>query len=114
MIPLINWNNAQSGYGFLEFGFGRAVVDGQTITIPYCQNFDVLAHELGHSIAEVGTPSSSTETYEYGGFHESAPPRRRAKVRITSDTFYASSNWSSSTANDAWSSGVSARRASRR
>jgi hypothetical protein len=75
LIPLINWNNAQSGYGFLEFGFGRKPTGGIDRTRPYCQNFDVLAHELGHSIifAEVGVPSNgSSNTDEYGGFHESA------------------------------------------
>lgn len=74
LIPLINWDNAQSGYGFLEFGFGRTPAGGIDTTRPYCQNFDVLAHELGHSIvfAEVGIPDNSTNTDEYGGFNESA------------------------------------------
>jgi hypothetical protein len=75
LIPLISWDNAQSGYGFLEFGFGRTPAGGIDTTRPYCQNFDVLAHELGHSIifAEVGLPNSdATNTEEYGGFHESA------------------------------------------
>jgi len=75
LIPLIIWDNAQSGYGFLEFGYGRTPTDAIDLTRPYCENFDVLAHELGHSIifSEVGLPSSnSTDTDEYGGFHESA------------------------------------------
>ena len=74
LIPLINWDNAQSGYGFLEFGYGRTPAGGIDRTRPYCQNFDVLAHELGHSIifAEVGIPDNNTNTDEYGGFHESA------------------------------------------
>jgi hypothetical protein len=74
LIPLINWDNAQSGYGFLEFGYGRTPSGGIDLTRPYCQNFDVLAHELGHSIifAEVGIPNNNTNTDEYGGFHESA------------------------------------------
>lgn len=74
LIPLIDWDNAQSGYGFLEFGYGRKLGGGIDKTTPYCQNFDVLAHELGHSIifAEVGIPNNSTSTDEYGGFHESA------------------------------------------
>lgn len=74
LIPLIRWDNAQSGFGFLEFGFGRngALLDFQN---PYCENFDVLAHELGHSIifSQVGFPDTAAEaTAEYGGFHESA------------------------------------------
>ncbi len=77
LIPLVNWNNAQSGYGFLEFGYGNKPLParGIDVTRPYCQNFDVLAHEVGHSIifAEVGIPSSNTtNTTQYGGFHESA------------------------------------------
>ncbi|HEV7402534.1 MAG TPA: hypothetical protein VGO11_06400 [Chthoniobacteraceae bacterium] len=74
LIPLINWDNAQSGYGFLEFGYGRGP-DGIDFTRPYCENFDVLSHELGHAIifAEVGVPQSNTNrTFDYGGFHESA------------------------------------------
>ena len=60
MIPLIDWDNAQTGFGFLEFGFGRTLSGGIDRTRPYCQNFDVLAHELGHSIvfSQVGVPSS--------------------------------------------------------
>ncbi|MGH8885242.1 MAG: hypothetical protein ACRDYX_08740 [Egibacteraceae bacterium] len=75
MIPLIHWDNAQSGYGFLEFGFGRTLSGTVDRTRPFCENFDVLAHELGHSIifSEVGVPSSPTdEGIDYGGMHESA------------------------------------------
>lgn len=75
MIPLIDWDNAQSGFGFLEFGFGRTLNGGIDRTRPYCQNFDVLAHELGHSIifSQVGVPASPLdEAIDYGGMHESA------------------------------------------
>ena len=74
LIPLINWNNAHSGNGFLEFGFGRTPTGAIDRSKPYCQNFDVLAHELGHSFifAEVGVPSTSTVTNEYWGHHEAA------------------------------------------
>jgi hypothetical protein len=73
LIPLIEWDNAQSGYGFLEFGFGRLATGGIDHHAPYCQNFDVLAHELGHNIlfSQVGIPDSGHETAEYGGFQES-------------------------------------------
>jgi len=75
LIPLIEWANAQSGYGFLEFGFGRT--PNQTIdhTRPYCENFDVLSHELGHSIifSQVGVPASPLDQgIDYGGMHESS------------------------------------------
>jgi hypothetical protein len=75
MIPLIEWGNAQSGYGFLEFGFGRTPNGTIDHTRPYCENFDVLAHELGHSIifSQVGVPSSPSDTaIDYGGMHESS------------------------------------------
>jgi hypothetical protein len=75
LIPLIEWNNAQSGYGFLEFGYGPRPGGGVDHSRPYCQNFDVLAHELGHSLifAEVGVPASEDSlTPDYGGMHESA------------------------------------------
>ena len=75
MIPLIEWDNAQSGYGFLEFGFGRTPSGTIDHTRPYCENFDVLAHEIGHSMifSEVGIPSSpDDEGIDYGGMHESA------------------------------------------
>lgn len=75
MIPLIEWDNAQSGYGFLEFGYGRTPVGGIDHARPYCENFDVLAHELGHSIifSQVGLPQSQqSATVDYGGFHESS------------------------------------------
>jgi hypothetical protein len=74
LIPLIEWDNAQSGYGFLEFGFGRRPNGAIDHDLPYCENFDVLAHELGHSIifTEVGTPSSPADRgIDYGGLHES-------------------------------------------
>ncbi|MEU4428007.1 hypothetical protein AB0F81_45915 [Actinoplanes sp. NPDC024001] len=75
LIPLIEWNNAQSGYGFLEFGYGRSANGTIDHERPYCENFDVLAHELGHSIvfAEVGIPASDAdEGVDYGGMQESS------------------------------------------
>ena len=75
LIPLIDWDNAQSGFGFLEFGFGRTVIGTIDHTRPYAENFDVLAHELGHSIifAEVGVPEHpADEAIDYGGMHESS------------------------------------------
>ncbi|MEU4560986.1 hypothetical protein AB0F72_21615 [Actinoplanes sp. NPDC023936] len=75
LIPLIEWNNAQSGYGFLEFGFGRTPNGTIDHTRPFCENFDVLCHEFGHSVifAEVGVPASPLdEGIDYGGMHESS------------------------------------------
>src|SRR5215831_17498701 len=74
LIPLVRWDNAQSGFGFLEFGYGRRR-NGLDLQNPYCENFDVLAHEMGHSIifSQVGFPDNELAlTAEYGGFHESS------------------------------------------
>ena len=71
LIPFVDWDNAQSGYGFIEVGFGEAESGARH---PYNLNFDVLAHELGHSMifSEVGVPPPATMTAEYRGFQESA------------------------------------------
>ncbi|WP_129599692.1 hypothetical protein [Anaerophilus nitritogenes] len=74
LIPRVEWNNAHSGYGFLEFGFPRkdSLFGGLDYNNPYCENFDVLAHELGHTIKNevIGWPTSSKMTSEYRGHHE--------------------------------------------
>jgi hypothetical protein len=71
VIPLLDWDNAQSGYGFIEAGHATTE-EGDDI--PFSLNFDVLAHELGHSIifSEVGFPAAGADTSEFLGFHESA------------------------------------------
>jgi hypothetical protein len=73
LIPLIEWDNAQSGYGFLEFGYGRRPGGGIDHDRPYCENFDVLVHELGHSIvfSQIGFPTNPADQgIDYGGLHE--------------------------------------------
>ena len=71
LIPYINWDNAQSGYGYIELGFS---INKHGEPQLYCLNFDILAHELGHSIiySVVGQPHSEAVTSEYFGFHETA------------------------------------------
>lgn len=71
LIPQLQWDNAQSGFGFIESGY-RENAEGEIQ--PFCLNFDVLAHEIGHSIiySEVGSPIPATESAEYFGFQESA------------------------------------------
>ncbi|MDH3660613.1 MAG: hypothetical protein OEU92_11405 [Alphaproteobacteria bacterium] len=68
LVPIIDWDNAQSGYGFIETGFGPSQTGEAQ---PFCLNFDVLAHELGHSIVftEVGH-DEATVSDEYLGFQE--------------------------------------------
>ena len=68
LVPLIEWDNAQSGFGFIETGFGPSQAGEPQL---FSLNFDVLAHELGHSIvfAEVGH-DEATVTGEYLGFQE--------------------------------------------
>jgi hypothetical protein len=76
LIPAVEWDNAQSGFGFLEFGYGRKQGPGGVVidhNSPFCENFDVLSHEIGHNIlfTLVGLPTNDTNTDEYGGFQES-------------------------------------------
>ena len=71
VIPLIDWDNAQSGYGFMEFGTSR---DETGTSSPYALNFDVIAHELGHSMlfSIMDIPFEGRRTSEFGAFHESS------------------------------------------
>ena len=71
LVPIVNWDNAHSGYGFIETGFARHNTPEPQ---PLCLNFDVLAHELGHSFiyALLGTPPPGKASAGYFAFHESA------------------------------------------
>jgi len=71
LVPYVGWANAQAGFGFIETGYAR---DERGEPRLHWQNFDVLAHELGHLLiySQVGTPARSTRTDQYFGFHESA------------------------------------------
>ncbi len=71
LIPWVDWNNAQSGWGYIEAGY-RAAGDGTRL--PMALNFDVLAHELGHSIlySELGLPPQHVRAAQFYAFHESA------------------------------------------
>ncbi len=71
LIPFVDWDNAHSGYGFIELGYGETETGERH---PYSLNFDVMAHEIGHSFifSEVGIPPPATLTAEYRGFQESA------------------------------------------
>lgn len=83
--PWSSGNGARAGYGFIEFGNSLAYGKNQFYRGPLWKNFDVIAHELGHSLlfAKVGFPRNlksnvawySSENLEKNGeflaFHES-------------------------------------------
>jgi hypothetical protein len=71
LIPRVIWNNAHCGYGFIEAGDARL---GAPDPQPFCLNFDVLAHELGHAFlySLLGVPPAGRVSAEYVAFHESA------------------------------------------
>jgi len=71
LVPYVEWANAQAGFGFIEAGYARDELGAPRF---HWQNFDVLAHELGHLLiySQLGTPPSTTRTDQYFGFHESA------------------------------------------
>ncbi len=70
LVPWLEWDNAHSGFGFIETGIE---ISESGVFQHYAENFDVLAHELGHSIlySVVGTPTREQLTAEYLAFHES-------------------------------------------
>jgi hypothetical protein len=70
LIPLVDWDNAQSGPGFIETGLWQGE-DGAVQ--PYALNFDVIAHETGHQIlfSQVGVPTADQISAPFLAFHES-------------------------------------------
>ncbi|WP_159592964.1 hypothetical protein [Chelativorans xinjiangense] len=68
IVPLVDWENAQAGYGFLELGYSR--VDG--IDRPYALNLDTIAHEVGHliSLGELGFPIAASRDSDFFPFAE--------------------------------------------
>ncbi|MCI0548996.1 MAG: hypothetical protein L0027_17165 [Candidatus Rokubacteria bacterium] len=46
LLPHVRSDNAWSGEGFIELGFR----DPRTREMPYCEEFDIVAHETGHLI----------------------------------------------------------------
>ena len=87
VIPFVENNGALSGYGRVEFGYyfegagpfcrlaygpGEKGPQAYDRNLPNCENFDIVAHEVGHNIlfAEVDAPTNETATLEYYAFHE--------------------------------------------
>lgn len=71
IVPFLDWENAQSGYGYLELGVDHAP-DGTTT--PHALNFDVIAHEMGHAIlfSMMGVPADGTLDLDFRSLHEAA------------------------------------------
>jgi hypothetical protein len=70
LVPEIVWDNAHAGIGFIETG-GR--VNAHGVYEPFALNFDVISHEVGHTLlfSEMGIPSFRSLTPEFLAFHES-------------------------------------------
>lgn len=68
IVPRLPWNNAHSGYGFLEMGED----DDRDEPFPYALNFDAIAHETAHLVllGTVGTPSVGEPTADFLAYHE--------------------------------------------
>lgn len=68
IVPFVDWDNAQAGYGFLELGCSRAGGSPR----PYALNFDAIAHELGHLIilSEMGVPVGVSRESDFFPFSE--------------------------------------------
>jgi hypothetical protein len=68
IVPLVDWDNAHAGYGFLELGSS----DVGGIRHPYALNFDSIAHEVGHfiSLSELGVPTIASREADFFPFSE--------------------------------------------
>ncbi|MBY3597895.1 gluzincin family metallopeptidase [Rhizobium bangladeshense] len=69
IIPRIpHWQNAQSGFGFLELGES----EGKRPTSCFALNFDAVAHEMGHLIllSELGILEGDGAGSDFFSYHE--------------------------------------------
>jgi hypothetical protein len=67
IVPHLKWENAQSGYGFLEMGED----DSRGEPFPFALNFDAVAHETGHIVlfGTLGLPQENL-TADFLAYHE--------------------------------------------
>ncbi len=58
LVTLVQWDNAQSGPGFLETGLKPNRYGMEQL---FCLNLDIVAHEIGHAVlfSEIGVPTST-------------------------------------------------------
>ncbi len=69
IVPHIpRWENAQSGFGFLELGESEP----PTPTSSFALNFDAIAHEMGHLVllGELGIPYGDGQDADFFAYHE--------------------------------------------
>jgi hypothetical protein len=69
IIPHIpDWDNAQSGFGYLELGEGEP----GNATSCFALNFDSIAHEMGHLVllSELGLPEGDGSRTDFFAYHE--------------------------------------------
>ena len=71
LIPWLDWDNAHAGFGFIEMGYS---LDNEGQKFPFNLNFDVLAHEFGHTMLNsvIGVPNEDEASTEFFSFHETA------------------------------------------
>ncbi|MDJ1158196.1 hypothetical protein QNA08_08115 [Chelatococcus sp. SYSU_G07232] len=69
IVPHLPWDNAQSGFGFLELGEEDGPNDEP---FPFALNFDVIAHETGHAVlfGGLGVPRVLARSGDYLAYHE--------------------------------------------
>ncbi|MEZ0167514.1 hypothetical protein [Microvirga sp. TS319] len=70
IIPLLDWDNSHSGYGFLELGEDSSRQE----PYPFALNFDAIAHETGHLLllGAIGVPRHSRLSVDFLAYHEAA------------------------------------------
>ncbi|HEV2559254.1 MAG TPA: hypothetical protein VGU45_11555 [Microvirga sp.] len=69
LVPLVPWDNAHTGYGFIEMG--EDGVQGQPF--PLALSFDAIAHETAHLALHgvMGIPDDLRTLADYQAYHES-------------------------------------------